>query len=394
MRVLVSVRTVSTMAVALLLAAAAPVAAQQDKKPDRPTREARRVPERVSRPASRPTTARPATRRPGDRLKPSTRSQPRGRLRAPDRRSDPDRDRRTIDRRLPDRETAAFDAARRRSLERADRARAAGRAGTPEWTIDELLSNPDAPDHVQLLDGEDSPAERARVIAQLTGLFGRQADDADRGPADVEPTDADPAAPHLPNMKFGEPVFEPRQPETPPVNPPSFYPLPGSGNVYPAWFFGGSTSLVGCPGAFYGASFLTAFDALRSWGLGWHDSRLERGLWYFGGSPLYSQSESYRCFGLEFAPQLDWDTHVAGLEAELDDEVVSCARVTVQRVDGAAASFVVPMPALGAETLDELRDAIDARLARGETIDLAVTLRPEDVEDVSVDRCGEEDSLY
>lgn len=113
-----------------------------------------------------------------------------------------------------------------------------------------------------------------------------------------------------------------------------------------------------------------------------------RQLWY-GRSPWWTGSDPWAGHGcgIEYGPEYPWEVYAARLDAQ----IVDCAVVTVERHDDSAVSFHVDLPALGADTPDKLRKAIEERLSRGETVSLSVTLTPDQVKGVRVRACEDED---
>ncbi len=101
----------------------------------------------------------------------------------------------------------------------------------------------------------------------------------------------------------------------------------------------------------------------------------------------FGYDEWLACFGYRIGPTYTWDLY----EGRMQDAVVDCTVVTVQRHDDAVVSVRVGLPALGAATPEELRKAINERLSRGESVSLEITLRPEEVKEVSVRACDEDD---
>ncbi|HEX6938100.1 MAG TPA: hypothetical protein VF158_01715 [Longimicrobiales bacterium] len=414
MRVPVFVRTLAALTIALV-AATSPLAAQQEKKPERPRKEVvpptpRPARPAIQRPVTRPTDIqRPVTRptdiqrpvtRPTDARRPPERPQPKPRFRAPDRPTDlqRERERHTPERRLADPRTNDRGASSRPD-DPATRARAVDRSNP--WTIQDALARPDAPDRIELLNGRESPAERARVIAELHQLLRLQADEDAGDGKQVAPEARGPETPQLPTDGPGRAVFKVKPPEdTPPAESPPVATPPSTGPTGYGYGYGYGwfdrydpfyTPFFDCV-AGYGSAYF-GFPGLDLWhpgpiGLS-AARRLERNLWLYGGSPFWYDQSSYGCFGLRYEPQLTWDQYVSQLEDAGDegDEVVDCASISVVRFDGAAARFETPLPALGAETLNELRRAIAERLERGEPVKLTVTLRPEEVEEFAVARC-------
>lgn len=254
-----------------------------------------------------------------------------------------------------------------------------------------------------------SPVERMRVIRDLEDLLSRQheatkehgVDDARR----ITPPTGTPHPPHVPNNE--RPVIIPPPDDddddakAPPTTPPNNSTDLNDWDWWVWRWFQMSSAFTGADACWYDPRWLEVSPAdrielsrmyslggstmLRSAGYG-HDRALDPHL------PIDSNLCIRR---LDFGPEWSWSQYVGLLQereaAEREEERVDCARVTAQRFDGAAASFEVALPALGAETLDELHEAITSRLARGESIPLPVVLKPGDVEDVSVEACKRPD---
>lgn len=255
-----------------------------------------------------------------------------------------------------------------------------------------------------------SPAERARILEGLMQLVRGNGDasGADDG-GDQEGTGSKPSdgpeAPHVPHGQRGRLVPPPDdEVET---TPPETTPPPVNTGVRPVyWDWGWGWRLwdwwdrwdrlqwsMACAfdpswmdlslgdrillSRFFGASVVRFW----SWGLG-------PTLWW-------SRLNASGCLDRDaLGRKMTWDQYANRLEREMaasegesKGERVDCARVTVQRFDGAAASFAVALPVLGAETLDELRDAIAERLSRGESVALPVVLKPGEVDKFSVKAC-------
>lgn len=246
-----------------------------------------------------------------------------------------------------------------------------------------------------------SPIERARILLELQELMDRhlganeESAVGDDAPQIAAPEGA-PHPPHVPNTE--RPVLTPPsigddEVETPPTTtPPPTTTRPDEWDWL--WWRWSNTSnrfswIDDC--SFYmswlGVSLGDRFEFMRNM------YSLSRSSSLNGVSRRASWHQPFDGICIDrynLGPELTWEQYVSHFKARAEaeqEERVDCARVTVQRFDGAAASFEVGLPALGAETLGELRDAITDRLIRGESVPLAVVLKPGDVEDVSVGVC-------
>lgn len=249
-----------------------------------------------------------------------------------------------------------------------------------------------------------SPAERARIVEGLMELVRRRGDASgaedggDQERMGSKPMDG-PEAPHVPHRQRGWLVLPPDdEVETPPETTPP----PVNTGVHPVYWG-------------WGWRLWDRWDRLQ-WSMAcvsdpsWMDLSLDDRLqlsrffganvvrfwsWGFGRTLLWSRLNAFGCLDRDaLGRKMTWDEYAHRLETEKaasggesKGERVDCARVTVQRSDGAAASFAVALPALGAETLDELRDAIAERLSRGESVALPVVLKPGEVDKFAVDAC-------
>jgi len=257
-----------------------------------------------------------------------------------------------------------------------------------------------------------SPAERARIIEGLMELMRGEddtsgADDGgDQEAKGSKPSDG-PEAPHVPHGQRGRLVLPPDDEveTTPPeTTPPETTPPPVNTGAHPVYWDWG-----------WGWRLWDRWDRLQ-WSMAcafdpsWMDLSLGDRLllsrffgasvvrfwsWGLGPTLWWSKLDAFGCLDRDaLGREMTWDqyayrleTEMAASEGESKGERVDCARVTVQRFDGAAASFAVALPVLGAETLDELRDAIAERLSRGESVALPVVLKPGEVDKFSVNAC-------
>ena len=132
------------------------------------------------------------------------------------------------------------------------------------------------------------------------------------------------------------------------------------------------SSFVGMYG--YGIGVLSRRDPL------WYDSHRS-----MASRHGHAYDDWLACSGVQIGASYNWHLY----EQRFRDKAADCAEVTVQRHDDAAVSFHVRLPALGAGTPIELRKAIEERLSHGETVALDITLRPDEVKDVSVKACSD-----
>ncbi len=385
MRRPVSPRPIAALSIVLLLAAAAPLAAQEKKKkPERERTEVKRAPPRKPAPAPRPAPA------PKPMARPTPSTQGVDRMRAPARPPEVDRDRRITSEPRFARPEAASRIGSPSGPGAAGSVEPGGTAGSGSVsaTIDRIIADPDAPQSVQLLHEGTSAAERARVIMEIQQLLRLRTDEPEEGEDKVAPPELDPEAPRVPAAE--DAAFELRGPASEPhTEEPSSYDPPTGGTSGIFWLPDFRSTLYDCsPGFLYGPRSLY----VRRYG--WPSTRWERDLWrnvsLYGASSPFGASSAYGPSGcIDYGPEWTWSQYVGFLDRD-DEQPVDCARVTVHRFDGAAASFEVALPALGADTLEELREAIAERLAHGEPVELTVTLRPEDVEDFSVEPCEDD----
>lgn len=250
-----------------------------------------------------------------------------------------------------------------------------------------------------------SPAERARILEGLVELMRRPNDvnvvEVERGGVTTGSMPSHgPEAPHIPGGERGRLVPSPDDevgtttPETPPP--------PVNTGVRPVdWGWGWRLW-----DRWDRHQWAMSCASRPSWSDLSLDDRVElsrffgaivMSSWYrdFGPAYFWSRLDGSGCLDRNaLGRQLTWDeyarrleTEKAASEGESKSERVDCARVTVRRFDGAAASFAVRLPALGAETLDELHEEIAERLSRGESVPLPVVLKPGEVDKFSVSAC-------
>lgn len=390
MRIHGALRLVAATAFALALTAAPAVARQSsDDQRVKPESKATREPVVRSPAAERsPTIDRPQT--PPTIQRDFPRNDPANGLRQPNRDAHFERPVMRNRDRFPERQEIRRDAPMSST-----RGREA--VSVPANSLREAVVSADKDAVVLRLDGF-SPAERARILLELQELLSRQQLEAnketaaqDEEKAIVPPSDR-PGSPHVPNRERGRLVPPSEDPDdddsgsvvtTPPVT--------GGGNtvvlgwgMWDWWYRHRMARFCASEARWYDLSPADRWELSRSFFNSWSP------LWGFGFGPSWVFADAIGCPDREsFGYLMTWDDYVRRLEAKKDprDEVVSCARVTVHRFDGGAASFEIEMPALGTETLNELHEVISKRLDDGKAVELSVVLRPGEVEKFSVDFC-------
>lgn len=394
MRIHGALRLAAATVFALALAAAPAIARQSsDDQRVRPESKATRDPVVRSPAAERsPTINRPPTQ-------PATqptirrdfpRNDPADRLRQPNRDARIEREMIRNRERFPERQEIRLDAPTSSTRGRQGGSVSAG-------SLTEAVMAADDGAVVLRLDGY-SPAERARILLELQDLLTRQQLEANKETTTrdeeteiAKPSDG-PESPHVPNRERGRLVPPPDDPGDDGDDGATTPPITSGGNsvvwgwgMWGWWYRSRWSRFCASEARWYDLSPADRWELSRAFFGSWSP------LWGFGFGPSWLYADEIGCPDREMLGyQMTWDEYVRRFEAKKKDsrdEAVSCARVTVHRFDGAAASFQVEMPALGAETLNELQEAISKRLYEGEAVELAVVLRPGDVEKFSVDAC-------